>query len=266
MKREHITVPYSDEAIVAWLDGEMSAADSAAFEQQLKRDEPLSARTAELMRSNQPFAEAFEGLLEAAPEERMERHLAQLLARTPPAPAQHRGQVSRRALIAASLSFLFIGSGIGYFARPESASRRESGRIRDLEAQYMSLYSTQTLADVDNSPPVIARSLERTAREMGLRLSAQQLALPDAELKSVRLLRYDDASIAQIVWDRASEGPMALCISREQHQNLTPVQDEKRHGMSLAWWHARGYQYVLIGRSPTQQMQQRAGQLRQSLS
>ncbi|MDI3440879.1 hypothetical protein QLG07_15540 [Erwinia sp. V90_4] len=186
--------------------------------------------------------------------------------RAPPAPAQHRGQVSRRALIAASLSFLFIGSGIGYFARPESASRRESGRIRDLEAQYMSLYSTQTLADVDNSPPVIARSLERTAREMGLRLSAQQLALPDAELKSIRLLRYDDASIAQIVWDRASEGPMALCISREQHQNLTPVQDEKRHGMSLAWWHARGYQYVLIGRSPTQQMQQRAGQQRQSLS
>lgn len=129
--------------------------------------------------------------------------------RAPPAPAQHRGQVSRRALIAASLSFLFIGSGIGYFARPESASRRESGR---------------------------------------------------------RLLRYDDASIAQIVWDRASEGPMALCISREQHQNLTPVQDEKRHGMNLAWWHAEGYQYVLIGRSPTQQMQQRAGQLRQSLS
>jgi len=27
---------------------------------------------------------------------------------------------------------------------------------------------------------------------------------------------------------------MALCISREQHQNLTPMQDEKRHGMSLA--------------------------------
>jgi len=264
VKREHFTAPYSDEAIVAWLDGEMSAAESAAFEQQLKRDESLSTRTAELMRSNQPFAEAFEGLLEAAPEERMERHLAQLLARTPP--AQQRRQVSRRALIAASLSFLFIGSGIGYFARPESASRRESGRIRDLEAQYMSLYSTQTLADVDNSPPVIARSLERTAREMGLRLSAQQLALPDAELKSIRLLRYDDASIAQIVWDRASEGPMALCISREQHQNLTPVQDEKRHGMNLAWWYAEGYQYVLIGRSPTQQMQQRAGQLRQSLS
>ncbi len=81
MKREHFTAPYSDEAIVAWLDGEMSAAESAAFEQQLKRDESLSTRTAELMRSNQPFAEAFEGLLEAAPEERMERHLAQLLAR-----------------------------------------------------------------------------------------------------------------------------------------------------------------------------------------
>lgn len=265
MKTERFSIPYSDEAIVAWLDGEMDAQEAGAFEQRLKRDEPLSARTAELMRSNQPFADAFEGLLDAAPEARLQQNLAQLLAQTPvPEPA--RGQVSRRTLIAASLSFLMIGSGMGYFARPENSARRESATIRDLEAQYMSLYDAQTLADVDNSAAVMTRSLARTASEMGLRLSVRQLTLPDAQLKSIRLLRYDTTPIVQIAWDHPEDGPLALCISREPLQNPTALQEETRHGMHLAWWHERGYQYVLIGRSAPAQLQLRARDLRQELN
>lgn len=263
MTRERIHAPYSDEAIVAWLDGELTVEEAQAFEQQLKRGQALSARTAELMKSNQPFAEAFEPLLEAAPAARMQQNLEHLLAQTPvTAPG---GQVSRRALIAASLSFLLIGSGLGYIVRPDR-SGRESEKIRDLESQYMSLYSQQTLVDVDSSAPVIARSLARTSRQMGLQLDAQQLALGDAELKSARLLRYDDSTIAQISWQHADWGPMALCVSHEHHDNQTEIQREQRHGMNLAWWHAGGYQYVLIGRSPAAELQRSAEQLRQGLT
>lgn len=265
MNRERFCPPYSDEAIVAWLDAEMDAEEAQAFEQQLKRDNPLAARTAELMKSNQPFAEAFEPLLEAAPVERMHANLNRLLAQSPAVPPAARAQVSRRALIAASLSFLVIGSGFGYFVRPDNRSRRESEKIRDLESQYMSLYSPQTLVDVDNTAPMIERSLYRTAQTMGLHLNAQQLVLEDAELKSVRLLRYDDTGIVQIAWEHRVYGPMALCVSRENHETATPVQGEQRHGMNLAWWHAGGYQYVLIGRSPAQDLQHSAGRLRQGM-
>lgn len=265
MNRERFRPPYSDEAIVAWLDAEMDEEELQIFEQQLKRDQPLAARTAELMKSNQPFAEAFEPLLEAAPSERLHANLNRLLAQTPATPPVARAQVSRRALIAASLSFLVIGSGFGYFVRPDNRSRRESEKIRDLESQYMSLYSPETLVDVDSSAPVIDRSLARTAQTLGLRLNVQQLTLKDAELKSVRLLRYDDTSIVQIAWEHSAYGPMALCVSRENHDGATPVQGEQRHGMNLAWWHAGGYQYVLIGRSPAPLLQQSAGLLRQGL-
>lgn len=265
MNRERFRPPYSDEAIVAWLDAEMDEEELQIFEQQLKRDQPLAARTAELMKSNQPFAEAFEPLLEAAPSECLHANLNRLLAQTPVTPPAARAQVSRRALIAASLSFLVMGSGFGYFVRPDNRSRRESEKIRDLESQYMSLYSPETLVDVDSSAPVIDRSLTRTAQTMGLRLNAQQLTLQDAELKSVRLLRYDEASIVQITWEHSAYGPMALCVSRENHDGVIPVQGEQRHGMNLAWWHAGGYQYVLIGRSPAPWLQQRAGLLRLGL-
>ena len=33
---------------------------------------------------------------------------------------------------------------------------------------------------------------------------------------------------------------------------------EKRHGMNLVWWHHAGYQYVLIGRNPTDQLKNAA--------
>jgi len=45
--------PYSDDAIVAWIDGEMCRADAQQFEEQMKSDERLSVRTAELMKSSQ---------------------------------------------------------------------------------------------------------------------------------------------------------------------------------------------------------------------
>jgi anti-sigma factor RsiW len=261
VKAARFSSPYADEAIVAWLDGEMRADEALAFENELKRSEALSARTAELMKSNQPFAEAFAPMLDDAPLERMAPRLAHLLATTPSAP-----QVSRRALIAASVSFLLVGSSIGFLARPAiKAEQGESEKIREMEAQYMSLYSAETLADVDSSPPVLKQSLARTARDLDLHFTPAQLTLPEATLKSVRMLRYDDALITQIAWNHSSYGPMALCISREDHQQTTDLAQEKRQGMNVVWWHKAGYQYVLIGRNPAQQLKKTAQALMQAM-
>ena len=268
MNAPRFTSPYADEAIVAWLDGEMRAEDAQAFETELKRSETLSARTAELMKSNQPFADAFAPMLDDAPRERMESRLAYLLQNTPSAPAKAVVQVSRRALISASVSFLLVGSGIGFWARPRPAATTEQGEsahIRELEAQYMSLYSPETLADVDSSPQVLARSLQRTARDLDLHLTAEQLALPEASLKSVRMLRYDDSLITQIAWNHSNYGPMALCISRDEHAQQSELAQEKRHGMNLVWWHRSSYQYVLIGRNPADQLKRAAQVLNAAL-
>ncbi|MFT4274441.1 MAG: hypothetical protein QM578_25915 [Pantoea sp.] len=252
--------PYPDEAIVAWLDGEMRPDDAQAFEKELKRNPELSARTAELMKSNQPFAEAFGLMLAQAPEPRMQQQLAGLLAQTPPIPGSPTAQVSRRALIAASLGFLLVGTGVGYLARPR-VKPDESAVIRELEAQYMSLYSPETLADVDNSPQMLQHSLARTARDLDIHLTLAQLTLPEAELKSVRMLRYDDALISQIAWNHNDYGPMALCISREEQAQTSALTEEKRHGMNLVWWRNAGYQFVLIGRSPSAQLMRTATRL-----
>ncbi|MDA8479977.1 hypothetical protein NNO04_14855 [Citrobacter sp. Awk 4] len=254
--------PYNDETIVAWLDGEMSQDAARKFEAQLRSDEQLSERTAELMKSNQDFKRAFAPLLDEAPLARMQDNLERHLDKTQ-APASG---ISRRALVAASVSFLVMGAGVGYLVRPLNSEQSENEHIRDLEAQYMALYSAETLLDMDSSAPVLQRGIARVAQDIGLQLREQQLELHGAELKMVRMLRYDAMPIAQIAWVHVDYGPMALCISPQEDGNSTEITREKRHSMNIAWWSRKGYQFVLIGRNPESQLQKSARQLYAALS
>jgi hypothetical protein len=92
-------------------------------------------------------------------------------------PIHRRGTRQPPALIAASLSFLVLGTGVGYLVRTSSGEGDECPDPRS-EAQYMSLYSTETLVDVDSAAPVLKRGLARTAQDLGLQLNEQQLMLP----------------------------------------------------------------------------------------
>jgi len=254
MNSLRFTPPYHDDAIIAWLDGEMESADARVFEEQLCGDTSLAQRMETLKNSHQDYQQAFAPLLKEAPEAQMQQRLDNYLAGA-------RAGVSRRALIAASLSFLAIGSGLGYLARPMAVIMSENEQIRDLEAQYMSLYSAETLLDVDSSPSVIAQGIQRTAQDIGLKVNEQQLALAGAELKMVRMLRYDSTAIAQIVWLHADFGPLALCISPLEKAIVTDIKNEQRHSMNIAWWNDSDYQYVLIGRTPSKALTASARQL-----
>jgi len=261
MNTVNFSPPWSDEAIVAWLDGELSSADAQRFEQDLDGDPRLAERVASL-RHHSDLAQAFAPLLQQAPQQRMEQRLAAALS---PVKAASSGY-SRRTLIAASLSFLLVGSGLGLLARPGREVRDDNQHIRDLEARYMSLYSAETLADVDSAPAILQRGLDRTRLDIGLTLNQQQLALRGAELKMVRILRYETTSIAQIAWLHADYGPMALCISPAGGRSAGELQEEARHGMRLAWWQRSGYQFVLIGRNPASQLAAAAQDLQIALS
>ncbi|MNC13012.1 hypothetical protein D3C75_607440 [compost metagenome] len=266
MNTLRFTPPYDDEAIVAWLDGQMTEADARQFSRLLRSEEILAGRTAELMKSNQDYQHAFAPLLDEAPDARM---LARLDAHLAGAVAVRPG-VSRRALIAASVAFLLTGVGIGYLARPGVddgiEALHEDASIRDLEAHYMSLYSGETLLDVDSSPSVLRRGLARLAGDMGLQLQESQLVLAGSELKMVRILRYESTPIAQIAWNHADYGPMALCVSAHKQGGGSAISSEQRYGMNIVWWRSPQYQYVLIARTPVAQLQATARQLQAALS
>ncbi|GBU13186.1 membrane protein [Enterobacterales bacterium] len=247
MTQPCLHLPCSDEMLVAYLDNQLSLAEREQFTERLRHDEILSERLALLSHSSLPFHDAFEPMLADAP-------LADLQARLDaiPEPARPAG-VNRRQLLAAAVSFLAVGVLVGRYALPSTTSEKENN-WRSLVAQYMSLYSAETLADINDSPARQQAELQRVKNNLGIALTSAQLALPGVELKNARILSYDQYRIAQIAYLDPQYGPLALCITRTSEHGNTAQASEVRRGMNVVYWCSKGYDFMLIGHNPPDQM------------
>lgn len=240
----------TDELLVAYLDNELSATQRQQLEERLSHDAYLAERLLLLERSSLPFKSAFEPLLEAAPQSRLQAYL------TPATTA-----VSRRHLIAAAVSFLALGvigdRALLLLSQPEE-------NWRELVAQYMALYTPQTLAETPTRQALEAQ-LKTTGTQLGLALNPESLALQNATLKNARVLSYDEQSIAQITWLDTVHGPLALCITGYSGKPIT-AKNEQRLGMNIVYWASTNHQFMVIGHGPMAQMNQIAQQLQSSLT
>lgn len=238
------TPPLADEILVAYLDHQLNVEQRAQVEQRLAVDPALAERLAWLDRASLPFEMAYAGLLAQAPAARLRRQLAAIGRETAAdVPAR---QAGRRRLIAATLAGLALGAVGGRFI-PQPGGKEESGGWRDTVAQYMSLYTTETITGRPDAPELLHRRLQNVGHRLGLELDAQHLRLPGAELKDARLLRYDRQPLAQIVYLDRQARPMALCITRAQDADPSAAATEVRRGMHVAYWSAHGLDYMLIG-------------------
>lgn len=259
MTREILSVPYSDEVLVAYLDNQLGEHQRAQVDLQLTQDDVLAERLAQMSRSNLPFHDAFGAMLQEAPVGKLQAALDAL----PDVPAATSRGVSRRALLAASVSFLAVGLLAGRFS---STLFTPETTWRDRVADYMSLYTAQTLADVYDSGGQQRTQLSRVQGALGLALSPAALAVPGADLKDARMLHYDEYDIAQITYLDPKYGPMALCITRSDQRDNTAQESEIRRGMNVVYWRNAGYNFMLIGHSPASDMAARAVALRATIS
>lgn len=239
----------TDELLVAYLDNELSTVERQALEERLSHDDHLAERLALLERSSLPFKSAFAPLLEAAPVSHLQGYLT-------PAPVA----ISRRHLIAAAVSFLALGvigdRALVHLSQPED-------NWRALVAQYMALYTPQTLAETPTRQALEAQ-LQTTGTQLGLALAPANLALPGSTLKNARVLAYDEQSIAQITWLDAAQQPLALCITRNSGKSIA-AKSEQRLGMNIVYWASPGHQFMVIGHGPMAQISQIAQQLQSGI-
>ncbi|NJM35119.1 MAG: hypothetical protein HC850_10895 [Rhodomicrobium sp.] len=71
---------YSEETLLAYLDGELGDPERAAVSELLERDAKARARLETLKRGGRPFSEAFDVLLDAAPDAKLQAMFDELLA------------------------------------------------------------------------------------------------------------------------------------------------------------------------------------------
>ncbi|WP_242168809.1 MULTISPECIES: transcriptional regulator [unclassified Pseudomonas] len=246
----------SDELLVAYLDGELDAEQRQLIADQLKANPSVAARLDELQCADLPFKAAFDAMLDEAPTERLNAMLKAL----PPA---HAPAMSRRRFLAVAASFAVAGVVADrlYMSWP----RAESGQgWRASVAEYMALYTPETLENLNADPVSHAAQLSSVGAQLGLPLSPDAVNLPGAEFRRAQILDYDGVLIGQLTYLDPRHGPLALCITASK-RGTQPAATEQRRGMNVVYWANPSHGFMLIGRNSFEALQVMASSVERRL-
>lgn len=260
----------SDEKLVAFLDGELGAGDQAAIARALSENADIRARLAVLAQGGRRFDEAFELLLEAAPDDKLQAMLSGLLAERAglredaetemadgangaaapfPGRAAHASPLWGLAAAASILALVFAGGFVtgGLLNEPQTqqAGEQKPG-WREAAARYVALFSKETLEGMPRNPEQREANLRRLETALGLPLGEDRLAAAELSFQGTQLLQLEGEPLAQISYLHDGRTPVALCIIRSSNPPAAPV-EEKRHGLNVVHWVAGGYGFMLIG-------------------
>ncbi|MBY5353792.1 anti-sigma factor [Rhizobium leguminosarum] len=253
MNMKH-TIP-SDEELTAFIDGELTAEEAAHIQTMVEEDERVAERLEFLARASLPFKQAFAPLLSEAPREKLETMLAAIPVQ-PRRPASTPAFASRRRFLGALAASLVagiaidravIGIGKGFSAKDENSEWRA------VVADYISLYTPETLAGPVPGREDQAAQLGPLDEKLGLSLSPEAVSFPGIDFKRALLLQYDGKPLAQIAYLDPETGPMALCIVRSDAGPKAPDL-ESRKGMNVVYWSNGTHAFMLIGHAAADRM------------
>jgi anti-sigma factor RsiW len=258
-------IDLSNERLVAYIDGEVSASEREAMDRALQNDTKARERLNILSLGNRPFSEAFDLLLDAAPDDRLQAMLADIVGRgASPVPGSEDKTVvplrSRHparsgfalwqmAAAAAILALVFAG---GMFAGGLFEDRQQVAEKvgwREAAARYVSLFSKETLEGMPADPQQRQANLKQIETSLGLSLSGERIASASLSFEGSQLLQIEGKPLAQIAYLRDGRTPVALCITRTAMPTVGPA-TEQRYGLNVVHWVANGYGFMVIGKVP----------------
>lgn len=241
--------PSSDAELVAYLDGELPADEREAIERRLGADRRLQARLTYLAAGDRPFARSFDALLAGAPSERLRQILVGALATrgarlAGDARRRHRGLARIAAAIFLFLAGAAVGIGLPQLFSPAGDPQHDGWR--EAVAEYLTLYTGETLAGIPDDAALRSRELAAVGDKLGVDLTAEKVALPGLALKRSQLFRLDGRPLAQIAYLSPEAGPVAFCIITNGATD-EPLRFEERHGKRIVYWSRDGRAFLLIG-------------------
>ena len=259
----------TDGHLVAFLDGELSPADRARVARHLAEDPQARERLMLLEAGGLALRDAFDALLVEAPQ----AMLSQLPG--PPArsrPLRARGPWLQGAMAIAAAVVLFCsgiavdrlwpGSHAGHEIGSSAASTED---WRQAVAEYLTLYSGETLASIPDSEDMRSRELATVATRVGVPLSLRQVSLPGLDFKRAQLLEYDGKPLGQLAYLDPQGGPTFLCIMADGQADA-PRRTERREGFNVVFWSRGGRAFMLIGPGAATTLQSLAGALQDRIA
>jgi anti-sigma factor RsiW len=251
--------PLADEHLVAYIDDELSPQQRASVDAALQQQPQLAERLELLRGSELPFRQSFDSLLAEAPRERLQAMLENLQPSRPAAKP-----LGRRRFLAVAASCMLAGVLADRLFLASRTPAPVSRGWRGVVAEYMALYTAQTLENL--SPDIAAQNhqLASVGQRLGLPLDAERVDLLRPQLKRAQILEYDGVPIAQITYLDPKFGPLALCITANA-QSTPNHGSERRLGMNVEFWSSDRHAFMLIGHNPPDELRNLAERLRQRL-
>ncbi|MFM0478714.1 zf-HC2 domain-containing protein [Paraburkholderia strydomiana] len=249
-----------DSLLIAYADGELSAADAASVEQALAESVDLR-RTVELLRASRlPYREAFaRQKLPPVPDELRRRVEAMASA------AQERTGFAARQPARRSPSLLWLAAAFvaGAFcvglvqqlnARLPGAFSNGAATTASVDrrswvsvaADYQRMYTRETVESVAPDRTAAVDKIDAIRNVDGIRLRVPDLRPAGLAFKSVERLRYDGKPLVQIVYLPERGVPVALCVIKDSRPDESIAQ-KKVDGMTVVSWRQNELAYALIG-------------------
>jgi anti-sigma factor RsiW len=268
----------SDDRLVAYLDGEVEAAERRDIEAWLDSDPTARDKLAGLAHSAELLRKAFDEVLrEPLPDQLIAAARGATAAQSgghivPFAP--RRTAAGGRPLLrwrvalplAASLFGLLAGGGAAYFGVGELLPIRAAGTLTPpaIEAAAANnIWLDNAAGDFklfvaagDNALiDVPATGDTREALQKISQSLTQQVRLPDLKpwglnFRGARLVVVDGHPAAQLVYatENKAIGPMALIIGSSKQPDIPPSFD-RRQDVNMLYWRHQGRAYVLVGQA-----------------
>lgn len=227
----------TDETLVAYLDGALSAEACAQVEAALASDAGLAERLAGLDVDMDALRAGLDGLLAQAP-----------AVPLTPVPANSNW---RPLQAAAAVALFVIGMGAGW-----GLTRDATPDWHQAVADYQVLYTTETLDAAPLDAKARAAGLTRVSERLGLALDAEKLALDGMTFQRAQMLRHEGAPLAQIAFLGDDGAPIALCIMRADEKTVRETIEIA--GLNASTWAGGGYTYILIGPADAQRLDEAA--------
>jgi anti-sigma factor RsiW len=261
----------SDETLIAYLDGELAAAERLAVAQALAEDDALRARAQRLNDSTRLIRAAYDAVLREPVPERLiaAAHAKEsdvLIRRVVAQLGRWRDMMGERAWwigapAAASLAGIVLGAGLGYFVASQQGVT--------LAAQQAALNGNLTAANwLDNIAGyhklfINAGPDDRQLMDVpadgntdALRKAGQlpsDFRLPDLKpwglaFQGARFLVVEGQPATQLFYttDNQALGPLTVVVASSSKPDLAPTFD-RRGDLNLLYWRHHGHEYALVG-------------------
>lgn len=228
---------FTNEELVAYLDGEQEFAPIHEIEQALKSDPALQARIDALSVDKQKISSAFDGLLD---QDNTPNLPSEAYSFEPDAGGS---SGSWRQIAAVAVIALALGALGGNFLTDNRDMSWQSH-----VATYQALYGNVTLAHIDQSEDAAVKELTRVSKAIGKELKLTDLnSYDEFTYKRSQVLVFEGRPLAQMTFLSENGSPIALCLIRSDENQSSHMNVGEMEGMKSAIWSKDGFDFLMIG-------------------